>query len=440
MMFTQLAVLLGTALLLGALARRMGFPALVGELCAGVILGPSLLGWIAPGVWHNLFPDDGAPTPGVIAIGQLGVVFLVGTAAAELGGSQMRANARVIGTVSAASYFLPLAMGIGLGLLIPTRFLHDASSSRTQFALLMGTALAVSAIPVIAVVLTQLGLLRTRIGQLILSSAALTDVGAWILLAVESAMGTVGLRGWQVPRTILMVLGAVLVAIAIAPLVRRVLAKLESPERQGYFIAVAALLILLGGAATDAAHMEAALGAFLAGCVVGRRAEWVLAPLHTVTAAVLAPIFLATAGLHLDFTLLGDPTLLLVVAAVLAVGIGAKLISGYAGARLAGMARWDALAIGAGLNARGVVEIIIASVGHELGIFDDEIYMVVVVLALVTSIIAGPMLAFAVRRSESAGTAAESATERRDDDDRDGSGTAADRESGGVLRPQAENR
>ncbi|AZG44379.1 cation:proton antiporter [Gordonia insulae] len=407
-MLTQLAIILGAAVVLGMIARRVGLPAMVGELLAGVVLGPSLLGWVWPDGAANLFPDNGDPSALVTGIGQLGVLLLVGLAAAELDSGVLRARRRVIASVSVWSFAIPLACGIGVGFLVPERF-HGAESTALEFALLLGTAMSVSAIPVIAKILTDLDLLRKEIGQVILSAGTLSDVGAWMLLAMVSAMATVGLRGWQLPLTGISLVAVVTATWLLRPWVRKGLDRLEGSAHGGYVNAIVVVLIVGAAAVTDALHLEAALGAFLAGLMVGRRGSGVLAPLQTVTTAVLAPVFLATAGLHLDLTLLGESATALLAAVVLVVAVSTKLAGGYVGARLAGVGHWEAMALGSGLNARGIVEIILAAIGLQLGVFTDPVYAIIVLLALTTSIMAGPMLVFTTRRFESASVPAQRA-------------------------------
>ncbi|RPA20068.1 cation:proton antiporter [Gordonia sp. OPL2] len=398
-MLTQLAIILGAAVVLGMIARRLGLPAMVGELLAGVVLGPSLLGWLLPAAHDRLFPDDG-PSALVAGIGQFGVLLLVGLAAAELDFTVLRRRGKVIASVSVWSFAIPLAFGIGVGFGVPDRF-HGSDSTAVEFALLLGTAMSVSAIPVIAKILTDLDLLRKEIGQVILSAGTLSDVGAWMLLAVVSAMTTVGLRGWQVPLTAAYLGAAIAVTWLLRPWVRKALDRVETSSNAVYVNGIVVVLIVAGAAATDALHLEAALGAFLAGLMVGRRGHGVLGPLQTVTAAVLAPVFLATAGLHLDLAELGRPGVAVLAVVVLVVAVAGKLIGGYLGARLVGVSRWESLALGSGLNARGVVEIILATIGLQIGVFSESVYAIVVLLALATSIMAGPMLVFATRRFES---------------------------------------
>lgn len=268
----------------------------------------------------------------------------------------------------------------------------------TEFALLLGAALSVSAIPVIAKILTDLNLLRTTVGQVVLATGTITDIGAWVILAVVSALATAGLGDWHFAMTLVALVAVIVVAVGLRPVVGRLLDRLEASSHSAQVHAVVVLMIVGTAAATNALHLEAAFGAFVAGVMIGTRGEGVLTPLTTVTTAVLAPVFLALAGLHLDVGVLGDPVTLGLAALILTVAVVGKIGGSYLGARLAGVAHWESAAIGSGLNARGLVEIILATIGLSLGVFTDTIYMIVVLLAIVTSIMAGPVLAHSVRR------------------------------------------
>ncbi|MFW0785675.1 cation:proton antiporter [Gordonia sp. CPCC 206044] len=401
MMLAQLAIVLAIALLMGLVARRLGMPAMVGELIGGVLLGPSLLGWMFPAAHDALFPDGGAPNSLVSGVGQFGVLLLVGLAASELDMGVLRRRSRVVASVGVWSFTIPLALGVGVGFAVPQRF-HGTEATTAAFVLLLGTAMSISALPVIAKILTDTGLLRREVGQVVLSAGTLSDIAAWVLLAVVSAMTTVGLRGWQLPLTVTYVVAAIAATFLLRPLVRRLFDRLETSAHGLYVSALAVIVIVAGATLTDALHLESALGAFLAGVLVGRRGGSVLNPLQTVTTVVLAPVFLVTAGMHLDVTELGDRGTLLLAVIVVIVAVVGKLGGGYVGARLVGVSRWESAALGAGLNARGVVEIILATTGLELGVFGEEVYAVIVLMALVTSAMAGPMLLYATSRFESA--------------------------------------
>jgi Kef-type K+ transport system membrane component KefB len=393
----QLAILLLLALCLGRLAVRLRLPALVGELLAGVLLSPSLLGHLAPGPAGWLLSDQAHLLD---AVGQLGVLLLVGIVGAQLDTGMLRRRARTAATVSIGGLVVPLGSGVALGFLLPGSLLAE-DTERPVFALFLGVAMCVSALPVIAKTLSDMGLLHREVGQLTLAAGMVDDAVGWLLLSVVSAMATTGLRAERVALSVLVLVAFVLVALlTVRPLVRslmRVTARAAEPSPT---IALTVVVVLLGAATTHALGMEPVFGAFVAGVVVGAAHAERLAPLRAVVLSVLAPVFLACAGLRMDLTALAAPDLLLAAAVVLAVAVLGKFAGAYLGARASGLSSWEGLALGAGMNARGVVEIVVATVGLRLGVLTVATYTIVVLVAIVTSVMAPPMLRLASRRVE----------------------------------------
>ncbi|MEU4832218.1 cation:proton antiporter [Streptosporangium sp. NPDC023615] len=397
----QLGVLLGLATVLGRLSVRFGLPALLGELTAGILIGPSLLANVAPGFSAWLLPTDPARFHMIDAVGQLGVLLLVGLTGMHLDVGFIRRQGRSAAWISGFGLLVPLVLGVGLGFLAPSEMIAEGVDT-TVFALFMGVALCVSAIPVIAKVLMEMRLLHRDIGQLILSSSVIDDVAGWFLLSVVSALATAGARTGQAALTaVAMLAGIVAVSLLLG---RRVVAGvLRLADRGGSATTIAAVtaMLLLSAAATQSMGFEAILGAFVCGALVGSSPDLKvarLAPLQTLVAAVLAPIFFATAGLRMDLTELAKPPVLVAGIVVLAVAIASKFAGAYLGARIARRTRWEALALGAGLNSRGVIEVIIAMVGLRLGVLTTASYTVIVLVAVVTSMMAPPLLRYAVAR------------------------------------------
>lgn len=400
----QVGMLLGLALLLGRAAVRLGMPAVIGELCVGLLLGPSLLEHVAPGVAGWLLPRDAGQLHLLDVVGQLGVLLLVGITGMHLDLGLLRRQGAVAVRVSLGGLLVPLGLGVGVGFLLPAALLAGSggASTRPVFALFLGVALCVSAIPVIAKILMELGLTHRNVGQLTLSAALVDDVVGWFLLSVVSAMATTGVRAGNVALSLAGLGLVVLVAVVVGrPLVRGALKLAGRSADAGPTIAVAVVLVVLSAAATHALRFEAVLGAFVCGILIGSsgvldRAR--LAPLRTFVMAVLAPLFFATAGLRMDLTALRRPAVLLTAVAVLVVAIVGKFAGAYLGARLSRLNPWEGLAVGAGLNARGVIQVIVAMVGLRLGVLNTETYTIIVLVAIVTSLMAGPTLRFAVRR------------------------------------------
>jgi len=397
----QLGLLLAVALVLGRLAARVGMPAVVGELTAGVLLGPSLLGHAVPGLSAWLLPQDSGQIHLLDAVGQVGVLLLVGLAGMHIDLKLVRRKGATAAWVGAGALLVPLGLGIWLGFLLPASLAADGAD-RSVFALFLGVAMCVSAIPVIAKTLLEMRLLHRNIGQLVISAAALDDIVGWLLLAVVSAMATTGLHAGDVALPVGYLVAVIVFAVVIGrPVVRHTLRLAYRSADQGVSVAAIVVLLLLSAAGTQALGMEPILGTFLCGILIGSSGELDrsrLAPLRTFVMAVLAPIFFATAGLRMDLTALRQPAVLVSALAVLAIAIGGKFAGAYVGARIGRLGHWDGLALGAGLNARGIIEVIVAMVGLRLGVLNTATYTIVVLVAVVTSLMAPPTLRYAVRR------------------------------------------
>ncbi|GGX41705.1 cation:proton antiporter [Streptomyces noursei] len=409
----QVGALLAIAVALGRVAARFRLPPVVGELTAGVVLGPSVFGNVLPAASQWLLPPAPDQAHLLSAVAQLGVLLLVGITGAHIDLELLRRKSSAIGFVSLGSVLLPLGLGFGLGFLLPDS-LRGSGADRPVFALFVGVAIAVSALPVIAKTLLDMQLLHRNVGQLIIGAAAISDIVGWLLLAIVSALVSRGLG----VGVVLELVGCLLAVLAftvlvVRPLARRVLRLAERSASPGVSVSAIVVLIMLSAAGTHALGMEPILGAFLCGIVVGslgtpsRRS---LDSMRTFVMATLAPLFLATAGLQVDLSTLGRPGVLLAAVVVLAVAVVAKFAGGYMGARFGRLACREAYAIGVGLNARGVVEIVVASVGLSLGVLTTASYTVVVLVAVATSVMAPPLLRHATRPITT--TAAETARER----------------------------
>ncbi|MGM1058353.1 cation:proton antiporter [Saccharothrix sp. Mg75] len=399
----QLTVLLGVAFALGKLASRFNLPAVVGELAAGVLLGPSLLAHAIPPLSNWLFPADAEQIHLLDAVGQIGVLMLVGFTGMHVDMGLVRRKGRTAAWVSAGGLFIPLALGVAVGMVLPASLLAG-DTERLVFALFLGVAMCVSAIPVIAKTLLEMKLLHRNIGQLTVSAAAVDDVVGWSLLSVVSAMATAGMRAGHVALTIGSLAAVLVVALVLGrPVVKVGLTWANKSSDPAVTVAVVALLFFASAAGTHALGLEPILGTFICGVLLsssGLLDRQKIAPLRTFVMGVLAPIFFATAGLRMDLTELAKPPVLLAALVVLVIAVLGKFVGAYLGARLSKLSHWEGLALGAGLNARGVIEVVVAMVGLRLGVLTTAGYTIVVLVAVVTSLMAPPMLRYAVRRIE----------------------------------------
>jgi Kef-type K+ transport system membrane component KefB len=400
-LLVQLCLLLAVALLLGRLAARIGMPAIVGELLAGVLIGPSVLGHAAHPFYHWVFPGKVDQMHLLDAIGQLGVLLLVGIAGAHLDVRSLPRRGSTALRISVLDLTIPLGLGITAGYLAP-KSLVPPGHDRIVFAMFLGVAMCVTAIPVIAKTLADMKLMHREIGQLTLTAGTVDDTVGWFVLSVVSAMATIGLRTGPLLRSLGYLVGFVVLAYLIGrPLVKLVFRWLDRYPEAEPSIGAAAVLVLAGGLVTQSMHMEAVFGAFVAGVLIGSPGAAnpkKLAPLRAVVLSALAPIFLATAGLRMDLTTLRRPVVLVGAVVAVCIAIVGKFVGAYIGARWGKMSHWEGLALGAGMNSRGVVEIVVALAGLRLGVLDVSTYTIIALVAVVTSMMAPPLLRLAMSR------------------------------------------
>lgn len=400
--WTQLLVLVGMARIAGSLMRRINLPSVIGQLAAGVILGPSIFGRVWPAGFDWFLPEDEISSGALLAVSWLGVALLLVTAGFETDLALIRRLGRAAALVTGFSLVVPLAGGLAVGFLLPDYFL-GAESDRTVFALFVAAALSVSALAVIAKILSELGLMRRDFGQITVAAGMANDVVGWVMLAVFTGFATSG--SVSVSAVLETVLGLTAFLVLAMTVGQRVVdrslrwVRRDGPNVSGA-VTVVIMTMLVYGVATQALGIEAVLGAFVAGVVLHRsrfQQPEVIDYIDSLTTAFLAPVFFATAGLRVDLGLLGEGDALAWAGVVVVVAIVAKFAGAFVGARLAGQSNRAAIALGAGLNARGALEIVIASVGLSLGVFNETAYTVIVIVPLITSIFAAVSLRIAVR-------------------------------------------
>jgi Kef-type K+ transport system membrane component KefB len=397
-----LAALLAVAHLLGALARRLGQPSVVGELTAGIVLGPSLLGRLAPGVQEWMFSDDPARYGMLMAVSWIGVVLLLVVTGFETDLKLLRRLGSASAAVTIGSLIVPLAGGAALGMVLPDLFL-GATDQRGQFILFIAVALSISALPVIAKVLFDLQLMRRDLGQITIAAGMTNDLIGWVLLGVVA--GLAATDGFSLATLVRSVGGLALFVVFAFTAGQRIVDRLlrrvrDRTSSQASVLATFVTIALTAGVVTQWLGVEAVIGAFVAGILLGRsryadrNTEHAL---ENVTHGFFAPIFFATAGLSVDLTLLATPSGLLWTLAIIGMAALTKFVGAFVGGRIGGMNVRHATALGAALNARGAMEIVIATIGLGLGVLNDTSYAAIVVMALVTSLVAGPAIKLILR-------------------------------------------
>jgi Kef-type K+ transport system membrane component KefB/nucleotide-binding universal stress UspA family protein len=392
----QFALLLASARLLGEMMKRFGQPPVFGELLAGIFLGPSFLGWVAPSLSAFLFPPDPQQYHLIEILSWLGMIFLLLFTGLEIDITILKNLGRPALFASFLGIALPFASGYLLGSFTPDQFLANPSQ-RLIFQLFMGTAMAISAVPVIAKILLDMDLLRRNIGAVIMGAAIVDDISGWLILSLLLGIMTKGTLDLV---SVTMSIASIVVFIVLAlfagvHLVRRLMRWInERVQSEEAHITAVLVLTLVCAATTEGLGIHAVFGAFVAGVMLSQsprvRAN-ALEKLAGVVYGVFTPVFFAFVGLRVDLSRLHDPGL---VGAVIGVACAGKLLGCTMGGLLGRLSWWESLAIGIGMNARGGMELIIALIGLTAGILSPELYGSLVIMAMVTSLMAPPLLAW----------------------------------------------
>jgi Kef-type K+ transport system membrane component KefB len=394
-LLTQIVVVVVAARLCGRLAARFGQPKVIGEIVAGILLGPSLLGWAAPGLSASLFPPASLGTLKLLAeVGVLLFMFVVGL---ELDLESLRGRAHTAVAVSHASILLPYLLGVVLSLAL-YRTLAPAGVRFLPFALFMGIAMSITAFPVLARILEERGMTRTPLGSAAITCAAVDDVTAWSLLALVVAIAKAqGLASSAF--VILMTAGFIsFMWYVLGPAVRRIIGRGATGTPSKNVLAFVLLLLIGSALTTERIGIHALFGAFLIGVVMPREASFraaLVQRLEEVSAILFLPLFFAFTGLRTQIGLLDGAEGWLMCTAIIAAATLGKLGGTMAAARFSGMGLLDSFSLGALMNTRGLMELIVLNVGYELGILSPRIFAMMVLMALVTTFSTAPLLAFA---------------------------------------------
>jgi Kef-type K+ transport system membrane component KefB len=392
----QLGVILVATRVVGWLFRKIGQPQVIGEMAAGILLGPSLLGWLAPGVSATLFPPGSLGFLNALSqIGLLLFMFLVGLA---LNPRILRGHVSTAVITSHLSIVAPFGLGCLLAMYLHPR-LADPSASFTQFALFLGTAMSITAFPILARILAEQNLQRTHVGTIAIACAAADDVTAWCILAgvvllVRANAGALPL--W------LTLLGTGAYVGLMVLVVRHVLGQLVVIYRRRGTITLdmlsLLLLMMLASAwLTEWLGIHALFGAFLIGAILPKDQDFVDAlreKLESITVTLLLPLFFAFSGLRTSINLLSGAELWFWCALIVVVAIVGKFGGATIGARITGVTWREAGTIGILMNTRGLIELVVLNIGLELGVITPTVFTMMVLMALATTFMTAPLLAW----------------------------------------------
>jgi Kef-type K+ transport system membrane component KefB len=390
----QIAVILVAARVVGFLFQKINQPQVMGEMVAGILLGPSLLGWLAPGVSHALFPP--ASLGYLNALSQVGLVVFMFVVGLALNPSELHGYGHAAVLTSHVSIVAPFCLG-GLTALYLYPRLSDDGVTFTGFALFMGAAMSITAFPVLARILAERGLVRSRMGTMAIACAAVDDVTGWCILAYIVVL----VRVTHASRSAwVTVAGSIVYVLVMLFVVRRLLPAFERAFRRrgeltDNLVAVIVVLVLLSALATEWLGIHLLFGAFLMGAIMPKTPDFVNYLLHkfeSVTVVLLLPLFFAFTGLRTRIGVGGGSAIWLYSALVIVVAITGKLGGSMFAARLAGMPWREAASLGILMNTRGLMELVILNIGLDIGVISPAMFSIMVLMALVTTFMTTPLL------------------------------------------------
>ncbi len=385
----QLIVILIVVHIFGYLCKLIGQQWVIGEILAGLALGPSLLGLLAPGLKGLLFPASSLPT--LQTLGDIGLVLYMFSLGARLDTHLMLRQSRRAIVVSLSGIILPLMLGASLAYFLYPAGFGGPKANLLSFMLLVGSAMAITAFPVLARLLADKNMLGTRIGMLALTCAAVGDVLAWCLLALVVAI--IHANGLT---SVALTVGSTIVFIGVMfAIMRPLLAYVERRiQSKQLLITLSLVLLLLSAYVTSMIGIHPVFGAFLMGIILPRRATFIeqVRSLDQVNTVIFLPLFFVFSGLRTQIGLLNSPTLWLICLLVLLIACVSKIVGSTLPMRWMGDSWRESLSLGVLMNTRGLVELIVLNIGLDLGVLSPTLFSMLVIMAVVTTMMASPLL------------------------------------------------
>jgi Kef-type K+ transport system membrane component KefB/nucleotide-binding universal stress UspA family protein len=399
----QIVVLLLAGRLLGELMQRLRQPAVMGQLLAGVLLGPSVLGALLPAFQHHLFPPGVGQQSMLNGVAQLGVLMLLLITGMEMDFARVRGARHAALIASSCGIVVPFALGLALGEVLPD-WLIPSEHRRLITALFLGTALSISSVKIVASVIRDLDFMRRNVGQIIVAAAIVDDTIGWILLSMIIGIARTGeLDTVSVVKTAASTALFLLVSLTVGRRVVYFLIRWTNDHLQSEMPVITTTLVLMGILAliTAGLGVQTVLGAFVAGMLIGQSpilTRHIEEQLRGMIVALFMPVFFGLAGLSADLRVIASPEALVIALAFVAIASLGKFAGAFAGGALGGLSRAESMALACGMNARGSTEVIVATIGLAVGALDTTLFTMIVGMAVVTTLLMPPMLRWAVSR------------------------------------------
>lgn len=390
----QLIVIVVATRTIGSVFFKFGLPAVVGEIAAGILLGPSLLGWLCPSISNFIFTTASLNILGLFS--QIGVTVFMFIMGMELDVSDLKEKARPAILISQIGILVPYIFGMASAVFLYPSY-ASAGTSFTAFALFLGIAMSITAFPVLVRILEERDMVKTPLGSAAITCAAIGDASAWAILALVIAfVRAEGMRATLFDFALLIIFVFFMLIVVRRYLPRQIGVEALAGNAPNLRAMASVLLLMIGSAlATEIMGIHALFGAFLAGMIMPRQKafrDYLAVRLENFTCVLLLPLFFAFSGLRTHIGLLNDTTSWLICLAIVIIATVGKLGSNMVAAKLNGLSWNDAFAFGALMNTRGLMELIALNIGYDLGILPPRIFTILVLMALITTFLTGPLL------------------------------------------------
>lgn len=386
-LLSQIVVIVGAAKLFGFLCKKIGQPSVVGEMIAGILLGPTLFGMYFPDLSHTLFPP--ASLVNLHLLSQIGLVFYMFIVGLELDLKVLKNSTNQAVIISHASIIVPFTLGVALSYFLYGRFAAEGVNF-LSFALFMGVAMSITAFPVLARIVQERGIYKTRLGAMVITCAAVDDLTAWCILAAVIAIAKAGSMISAVYILGMAIIYVVVMLRVIRPFLQRWLSKNHMTRRE---ITVIFITVVVSAYVSEIIGIHALFGAFLTGIIMPDSFRQMLVnKVEDLTVVLLLPLFFAFTGLRTQISGLSDPRMYGTLLFIVLVAVAGKFLGSALAAKFVGQDWKTSLSIGALMNTRGLMELVVLNIGYDLGVLSPEIFALMVFMALITTSMTGPLL------------------------------------------------